>query len=105
MKLTDLSPFWVEKEGVKAALVFKCPHCPDSNWWLSCGFIPMKISEQMDLFLDSLDDRDQIAVPFNQAGNWKIQGEPDLETLTITPSIDASASGHWHGFITNGEIR
>ena len=25
--------------------------------------------------------------------------------LTVTPSIDASASGHWHGRITNGEIR
>ena len=29
----------------------------------------------------------------------------DFSTMSVTPSIDASASGHWHGFITNGEIR
>jgi hypothetical protein len=26
-------------------------------------------------------------------------------SVSVTPSIDASLSGHWHGFITNGEIR
>lgn len=34
---------------------------------------------------------------------WDLLGQDDFETLTLTPSIDASASGHWHGFITNGE--
>ena len=29
----------------------------------------------------------------------------NFATMTITPSIDASASGNWHGFIVNGEIR
>jgi len=28
-----------------------------------------------------------------------------IAELTVTPSIDASASGHWHERITNGEIR
>jgi hypothetical protein len=28
----------------------------------------------------------------------------DFATMSITPSIDASQSGHWHGFITNGAI-
>ncbi len=36
---------------------------------------------------------------------WAMKDGPIFETMTITPSIDASASGHWHGFITNGEIR
>jgi len=35
---------------------------------------------------------------------WSIAGILPAE-LTVTPSIDASASGHWHGRITNGEIR
>lgn len=30
---------------------------------------------------------------------------PHCRTLTLTPSVDASKHGHWHGFITNGEIR
>jgi hypothetical protein len=34
---------------------------------------------------------------------WTISGE-DFDTLTVTPSIDASASGHWHGFLTAGQI-
>lgn len=34
---------------------------------------------------------------------WKREGDA-FETLTLTPSIDASAHGHWHGFITNGEV-
>jgi hypothetical protein len=28
----------------------------------------------------------------------------DFETMTITPSIDASGAGHWHGYVTSGEI-
>lgn len=35
---------------------------------------------------------------------WNLQGQEDFETLTLTPSIDASASGHWHGYIRNGQI-
>jgi hypothetical protein len=35
---------------------------------------------------------------------WRFEGN-DFATLTVTPSIDASNSGNWHGFITNGEIR
>ena len=27
-----------------------------------------------------------------------------FETMTVTPSLDGSAAGNWHGFITNGEI-
>lgn len=35
--------------------------------------------------------------------HWQREGT--FEDMTITPSIDASAARHWHGFITNGEIR
>lgn len=35
---------------------------------------------------------------------WNRTGD-NYETMTLSPSIDASASGHWHGFISNGEIR
>ncbi len=35
---------------------------------------------------------------------WMFQGN-DFSTLTVHPSIDASASGNWHGFIVNGEIK
>jgi hypothetical protein len=35
---------------------------------------------------------------------WQRTGET-FETLTLQPSIDASGAGHWHGYITAGEIR
>lgn len=34
---------------------------------------------------------------------WKRTGET-FDTLTLTPSINAEAAGHWHGFITNGDV-
>lgn len=36
--------------------------------------------------------------------HWQRHGDT-FEAMTLMPSVDASASGHWHGFITNGEIR
>lgn len=44
---------------------------------------------------------------------WQISGDNPkfdglnhfgFENVTLTPSIDASSSGHWHGFVKNGEI-
>ena len=34
---------------------------------------------------------------------WNISSN-DFANMTVIPSVDASASGHWHGNITNGEI-
>lgn len=34
---------------------------------------------------------------------WHREGD-SFETLTITPSIDCSSSGFWHGNIVNGEM-
>jgi hypothetical protein len=43
-------------------------------------------------------------VPMRDEAIWQMTTW-DFRHMTVTPSIDASASGHWHGFITNGEIR
>jgi hypothetical protein len=102
-KLTDLEPRWIEKDGQKVAIVFRCPCC-DKNWWISCGFAHMKISEQMDLFIDQMKEEDKEVIPFNQAGNWKIVGNYDFNTLTIQPSLNAEAAGHWHGFVKDGYL-
>ncbi len=36
--------------------------------------------------------------------HWQRTGDT-FETLTFSPSIDASASGHWHGWINCGGVR
>jgi hypothetical protein len=43
----------------------------------------------------------------SQGTNWQIAGgidAADFATLTVTPSLDGSAGGNWHGHITNGQI-
>lgn len=35
---------------------------------------------------------------------WTRDGD-NFDTLTISPSVDASATGHWHGFIQGGQIK
>jgi Family of unknown function (DUF6527) len=96
MRLTDLEPRWYALNGRRIGLTFNCPHC--------------------------LTQR--LGVPFHQRGHetmedgyilanhgatdaqhiWTLGGQHDFNTITLSPSIDASASGHWHGFITNGEV-
>lgn len=101
MKLLDLEPRWVHPN----LFVFRCPHCRQT--WLTCKNIVMGHKEQIEILqradLDPTGPR-YAAVPMKPETAWKIRGK-DFSTMTITPSIDASASGHWHGHITAGRIR
>lgn len=109
MRLIDLQPRWIERAGERVMFIFKCPHCPGSTTWLSCKRVAMKTSEQYDLIAAHCADlRDDGAlhevVSTKQDVAWTIIGD-DFETMTVSPSIDASPSGDWHGFIRNGEIQ
>jgi hypothetical protein len=67
---------------------------------------------QYDLYEKEFgQDWNTLIVPCKPGFSWSISGTVPADTraafvtdLTVRPSIDASASGHWHGFITNGEI-
>lgn len=101
MRLTELEPRWkAHADNPRAAFVFRCPCCKTT--WLSCTLVPMKISEQFDAFIEEGRASGGDVVPSKQLYTWNMSGN-DFDDLTITPSIDASASGHWHGFITKGE--
>lgn len=95
MKLTDLSPEWLTPD----LFIFKNP--TGGEHWLSCPRVRMEHGEQHDLFEEKYPDR--VIVGANPDHLWKYEGS-DFATMTVTPSIDASKSGNWHGFITNGEI-
>lgn len=96
MRLTDLDPGWsVTSEGHAAGrtgmgITFKCPcGCPDSY---------------LGVFFANPTDGGAPAPPeIDPKPRWQRTGDT-FETLTLTPSIDASKSGHWHGHITNGNI-
>jgi len=91
MLLTELDPNWWTTIAGRTGmgLTFLCPHC--KTQYLGVWFS------------NPLDGGAQATPDLNPAPRWLRTGDT-FETLTLTPSIDASASGHWHGHIHNGEI-
>ena len=100
MKLVDLDPIWLSLD----VFAFKNP--TGGKYWLTCKRVPMSRREQMDLCYTNpkFEQAKGDVVLTTPETAWSFVGN-DFATLTVTPSIDASASGNWHGFITNGEIR
>jgi len=98
MRLTDLSPRWLSKD----VLMFRSPS--GAGNWITCKRVTMPSKDQYKLiYEDNPDLKGQTIVMTVPDMAWTFNGD-DLEIMTITPSIDASASGNWHGFVTNGEI-
>ena len=110
MKLIDLDPRWCSDgdiviggvvkhfEGRRGmAVSFECPHCVAR--FQQTG--DRRVQRLAVWFQNPVDG----GPPTDDAKHlWQRTGDT-FETLTLSPSIDASSDGHWHGFITNGEIR
>ena len=97
MKLIDLQPRWLSPD----VFIFKSP--VGHGDWLSCKRSPLP--RQHEFFYRMCPDLVGQSIVGTKADFcWNFQPGAPFETLTVTPSIDASASGNWHGFITNGEI-
>lgn len=98
MRLTDLNPRWLSPD----VFVFRSP--AGAGNLITCKRVPMSSSDQYALIYEKNPDlKGQCVVMTVPDMAWKFEGN-DFETLTVTPSLDASRSGNWHGFITNGEI-
>ncbi len=98
MKLTDLDPRWfvLEEGGPRVGMTFLCPHCKTERLGVAFHHSgKAAIEDQYILARHGASDANHI---------WDLQGSEDFASLTLRPSVDASKSGHWHGFITNGEI-
>lgn len=111
MKLVELNPQWIMRNGDRVGIVFRCPHCLDKTprVHLTCFKVaPTKIAgddpdSQYGLLIGLVPgDEMHEVVPCKRGNSWAFTGDA-LDSLSITPSIDAGASGHWHGSITNGE--
>lgn len=98
VKLTDLNPHWfvLEDGGPVVGLTFDCPHCQKTR--LAVAFHHHARA--------ALEDQYILAHSPSTQHIWDtpLPGET-FETLTLRPSIDASRTGHWHGFITDGEAK
>jgi len=110
MKLIDLDPRWLLRDGLRAGFIFKSPANP--AWYQSCMFQPTMWKDQREMFNAALPEHGEHA--------WsKVQGcaidcawtpkptadAANFETISVTPSLDGSKGGLWHGFITDGEIK
>lgn len=101
MKLLDLEPRWLSEN----VFAFLCPHC--KQVWLTCKNVVMGTSEQRELAiaanLEPTGPRyGAVLMDPGFAWTWDTA---DFATMSVTPSIDASKSGHWHGFIRAGAIQ
>lgn len=109
MRLTELEPHWVSEFGrsddVKQGVTFLCPHCRARRLGVFfdhpiCGSLPVDLVafNRARLRADDhpFDDIHVGAVLWHRAGET-------FENLSLSPSIDASAFGCWHGYLTNGE--
>lgn len=110
MRLSDLDPHWVAgfdaPAGAKQGVSFKCPCCRTTTRLAVFFDVPICGNAAVDLKQVHRSQALDGHLEDHHIGRilWHREGE-SFDTLTLTPSVDASHFGHWHGFVTNGEIR
>lgn len=102
MRLVDLDPRWCTEADSTAAdgsvtshaarrgmgMSFECPHCRETRLAV--------------FFSNPVDGGPPSPTPSGKL--WSRVGDT-FEDMTLIPSVDASSSGHWHGFIVGGTIQ
>jgi hypothetical protein len=109
VKLTELDPRWLEKEGRRIGFTFLCPCCLKDR--LTALGEATSFKEQVQIMHKAMNTtpEDECDWPINWVPSrsdyaWQLSNLNDFNTISVNPSIDASTSGNWHGYITNGEI-
>lgn len=95
MRLSELDPHWyaARENGPRVGFTFECPHCLGGGQRLAVA-----------VHEDGLIDPDPQGSTIPPGFIWEMTGDGTWDTISLTPSVDASKVGHWHGFITNGGI-
>lgn len=98
LKLVDLDPRWfkLEDDGPVVGLTFLCPHCRETHLGVAFHHTGHAAMEDQYIRAHHPGEPDQFI--------WELLGQEDFSTLSLYPSVDASKSGHWHGFITGGSV-
>ncbi len=107
MRLVELDPRWLLIDGRRVGFVFKCPLPGEAGWWQSCFVQPTQRSVQRVLFEQMFPEAEHKVQGCKPECAWQITpsiDQADFDTLSVTPSLDGSAGGLWHGFITQGAI-
>lgn len=108
MRLIDLSPHWIglnnwaTPDPFYIGVSFLCPHClalslPEHG--------PMRVRRLAVSFWPPIDPANWMGrimpIPHDKF-HQRVSGET-FETLTLEPSVGLDP--HWHGRITNGEMK
>ena len=111
MRLVDLNPRWFSEEGRHGqGVTFDCPHCAGAIR-LAAAFanpldggapVPLEPSKLWPTLQPRPDEAPGL-VTVPPGTLWQRTGET-FDVLSLVPSVDASNSGHWHGYLTNGAI-
>jgi hypothetical protein len=98
VRLVDLQPKWLSKD----VFIFRSP--AGAGDWITCKRVAMSTPDQYALiYKDNPEYVGQSVVCTVPEMVWSIDGD-NFETMTVSPSLDFSASGNWHGFIRQGNI-
>lgn len=109
MRLSELSPHWVGLNNWASPSIFRvgisflCPHC-DSKLPEHGETRRRRLAVK---FWPPIDPDGLLGKMFdlpNEGYHRRISGDT-FENLTLEPSIGFDSIGHWHGRITNGEIK
>ena len=95
MKFSELDPRFLilETGGPKVGVTFECPHCRDQR-------LAILFHHSGN---EAIEDSYIMARAPSTNHIWAMTGD-SFDAMSFSPSIDASSSGHWHGFITNGQV-
>lgn len=95
MKLEELEPRWyvLHEGGPKVGFTFKCPHCQQIRLGVAVH----------DAGHGIISAQEPDTHPPGYI--WTITSGIDFHNISLSPSIDASNFGHWHGYITDGEAK
>lgn len=112
MRLTELEPRWVgmnqkdigrEGPGCSFGLTFLCPHCREQR--IAVMFKPFIDPDNIAAVSPwRLPDAPDPNTGEIKAMHWWARSGETFEDLTLTPSVDVSHHGHWHGFIQAGNV-
>lgn len=102
MKLIELDPRWIGEKGRNGmGITFDCPCCNGET----------RIGVYFKNPVDGGAPRTVEQRTFKDK-NGKVKVQPlwqrtgnTFDVLTLKPSINASEDKHWHGHVTNGEVK
>lgn len=100
MKLTDLEPRWVGLHNFDAA----------ATYHIGVSFRSPQTGQRLAVLFRPAIDPAGLAAKyqwpdfFPDKKKWDRTGDT-FDTLTLSPSLDFSAVGEWHGFIVSGEVK